>query len=233
MAWGSTARAIITMAADRADRDQRPSPEALLEAVTARGPRAAEDLPRRRAGGRQDLRDAASRRRPSGARASMSSSASSRRMARRETEALLDGLEIIPRPQRRLQGPRARRDGSRRHPDAPPASWCWSTSSRTPTPPAAAIPSAISMSRSCSPPASTSTRRSTSSMSRASTTSSRRSPASACARPCPTASSTAPTTSRSSISAPEDLIQRLQRGQGLRAAAGRARGPPLLLSPAT
>ena len=52
------------------------------------------------------------------------------------------------------------------------------------------------MSRNCSPPASTSTPRSTSSISKASTTSSPRSPASACARPCPIPSSTAPTRSR-------------------------------------
>ena len=46
-------------------------------------------------------------------------------------------------------------------------SWCWSTSSPTPTRRAAATPSATRTSRSCSAPASTSTRRSTSSTSRA------------------------------------------------------------------
>ena len=79
--------------------------------------------------------------------------------------------------------------------------------------PAAAIPSAISMSRSCSPPASTSTRRSTSSISKASTTSSRRSPGSACARPC-----RIPFIDRADDIevidlTPDDLIQRLKEGK--------------------
>ena len=75
-----------------------PSPDALLEAASGSA-RPAEDVPRRRAGRRQDLRDAARRR-------------SARRRegvdvvigvvethGRKETEALLDGLEIIPRRQ--------------------------------------------------------------------------------------------------------------------------------------
>ena len=66
----------------------------------------------------------------------------------------------IPRPQR------CRRWTSTR-PRAPPAARRWSTSSRTPTRPAAGIRSATWMSRNCSMPASTSTRRSTSSTSKA------------------------------------------------------------------
>ena len=62
------------------------------------------------------------------------------------------GLEVIPRRRDRLQGPDARGDGPRRHPRAPARSWRWSTSSPTPTRPAAAIPSATWTSRSCSPP---------------------------------------------------------------------------------
>ena len=78
---------------------------------------------------------------------------------RAETEALIGDLEIVPRQRDRLSGPRAHRDGHRRDPRAPPGSWCWSTSSPTPTRPAAATPSAIRTSRSCSRPASTSIRR--------------------------------------------------------------------------
>ena len=68
---------------------------------------------------------------------------------RKETEALLDGLEVIPRRRHRIQGSCARGDGPRRAPRAPPATWPWSMSSPIPMSPAAGIPSAISMSRSC------------------------------------------------------------------------------------
>ena len=59
---------------------------------------------------------------------------------RAETQALLDGLEIIPRRLHRLQGPRARGDGSRRDPGAQARSSCSSTSSPTPTPPGSRHP---------------------------------------------------------------------------------------------
>ena len=118
---------------------------------------------------------------------------------REETEALLDGLEIVPRRRVDYKGHALEEMDLDAILAAPAASSCWSTSSPTPTRRAAGIPSATSMSRNCSPPASTSTRRSTSSMSKASTTSSPGSPASGCARPCRTRSSTAPTTSRWSI----------------------------------
>jgi two-component system sensor histidine kinase KdpD len=67
---------------------------------------------------------------------------------RKETEALLEGLEVIPR--RRLEYRGQWLDemdiglSSRDTPD-----WCLSTSSRTPMRPAVVIPSVISMSRSC------------------------------------------------------------------------------------
>ncbi len=173
----------------------RPSPEALLVQAEAGGPRPAEDFPRRRARGRQDLRDAGGGAGPAPRRR--------RRRRRRRRNPWPQGNRGAaggPRgraaAQHRLQGPRHRGNGSRRHPGARARSWCWSTNSRTPTRPASAIPSAIWTSRNCWSPASTSTPRSTSSTSKASTTWWRRSPASACARPCPTACSTAPTTSR-------------------------------------
>ena len=71
---------------------------------------------------------------------------------RMETDALIDGLEIIPRQRHCLQGPRARRRWiSTRFWRAGRTS-CSSTSSRTPTRRAAAIPSAIWTSRNCSRP---------------------------------------------------------------------------------
>ena len=57
------------------------------------------------------------------------------------------GLRGHSAPEGRLQGPRARRDGYRRHPRPPARRWCSSTNSPTPTRPAAATPSAISTSR--------------------------------------------------------------------------------------
>ena len=66
-----------------ATRDSRPSPEALLAEAQAGGPRPAEDLPRRRAGRRQDLRDAVRGAGQARATASTSSSASSRPTAAR------------------------------------------------------------------------------------------------------------------------------------------------------
>ena len=78
---------------------------------------------------------------------------------RKETQALLEGLEIIPRRHDRLQGPHPRGDGPRRAFWPAGRSSCSSTSSPTPTRRAAAIRSATSTSRNCSRPASTSTRR--------------------------------------------------------------------------
>ena len=111
--------------------------------------RAAEDLPRRRARRRQDLRDAARRRRPGGATASTWSSASSRRTAARD-RGPARRARGRPAPQVEYKGRHARRDGPRRDPRAPPAARRWSTNWRTPTRRAAAIPSAIWTSRSCS-----------------------------------------------------------------------------------
>ena len=149
-------------------RPLRPRQPPLARRAAAAGDagdaRPAQDFSRRRAGRRQDLRDADHGAGASAARASMSSSASSRPMAARETEALLAGSRSRAPPAGRLQGPLARRDGSRRHPRSAGPSSCWSTSWRTPTHPAAAIPSATTMSRSCSMPASTFTPRSTSSI---------------------------------------------------------------------
>ena len=151
---------------DRHLTRRRPSPDACCGKPRQEGARPAEDFPRRGARRRQDLRDAAPRPGARGSKASMSSSASSRRMAARETEALLDGLEIVPRrasttratPWRRWISTRilARRPqlvlvDELAHTNAPGSRhpkryWTW---------------------RNCSPPASMSIRRSISSMSRA------------------------------------------------------------------
>ena len=95
----------------RQQRDRRPSPDALLRKPRhgARGP--PENLSRRRARRRQDLRNADSPRRRSGAKASMSSSASSKPMAARRPRRCLQGLEIIPRRTIAYKGHIARRDG--------------------------------------------------------------------------------------------------------------------------
>ena len=76
-------------------------------------------------------------------------SASSRPTAAPRPRRCSPGFEVIPRQQRRLQGPRARGDGPRRASSRAGRSSCWSTSSPTPTRRAAAIPSATSTSRSC------------------------------------------------------------------------------------
>ena len=73
---------------------------------------------------------------------------------RRETEALLEGLEVIPRQQVEYKGHLLGRNGSRRDPRSAGLSSFLSTSSPTPTPPAAGTPSAISMSRRSLPPGS-------------------------------------------------------------------------------
>ena len=123
------------------------------------------------------------------------------------------GLEILPprmvayrgttlqgvRPRRRARAP-ARGDPRRR---ARPHQCA-----RAP-----GTPSGGRTSSSCSTPASTCTRRSTSSTSRASTTSWPRSPASSCARRCPTPCSSTPTRSSWWTSPPDELLQRLQEGK--------------------
>ena len=70
---------------------------------------------------------------------------------RAETEALLDGLEIIPQTRIDVQGARRSRRWTSTPSSRAGRRSRWSTSSPTPTRPAAAIPSAISMSRNCSP----------------------------------------------------------------------------------
>ena len=67
---------------------------------------------------------------------------------RKETEALLEGLEIIPRRRIEYKGARSRRWTSTPSSRAGRRS-CWSTSSPTPTRPAAGIRSATSTSRNC------------------------------------------------------------------------------------
>ena len=112
--------------------------------------RQAEDLRRRGARRRQDLRDAAAGARPQDATATTSSSASSRRTAARRPRRCSTASRSIPRRRARVQGPvRSRRWTST--PSSPAGRRSsWSTSSPTPTRPAAAIRSAISTSRSCS-----------------------------------------------------------------------------------
>ena len=110
--------------------------------------RQAQDFRGRRARRRQDLRDAAAGPRPQEGRL--------RRCHRRRRDPRPQGDRGAarrprnrPAPAHRIQGP----DGSRRWISTPSSRAgrrsCWSTSLPTPTRPAAAIPSAISMSRSC------------------------------------------------------------------------------------
>ena len=103
-------------------RPKRPSPEALLEAAGTRGARPAEDFPRRGARRRQDLRDAA----VGAARASARGRRCRHRRGRdarpqRDRGACSKGFEIIPRRRVDYKGQRPRRDGPRRHPGAAPA----------------------------------------------------------------------------------------------------------------
>ena len=164
---------------DVAARDLRPSPEALLAGGrTASTPRPAEDLSLGAAPGvgktYEMLHD-----RPAAAR-------------REGVDVVVGVVETHGRkgdggaargPGGRsapaavtYQGHTLTRDGSRRHPGARRARCAGRRAGPHATRPAAGIPSATSMSRSCSAPASTSTRPSTSSTSRASTTWSPRSP---------------------------------------------------------
>ena len=110
------------MADQRRDSDQRPSPEALLEAARRE---------ERRSGRLKIFVGAA----PGvGKTYEMLQQARARKKdgydvvvgvvethGRKETEALLDGLEVVPAPTPRIQGAVARGDGSRRHHRPPPA----------------------------------------------------------------------------------------------------------------
>ena len=116
-----------------------------------------------------------------------SSSAIVETHGRAYTDGQLDGLEVVPPPGSSTAARPSRRWTSTPSCDGRPMSPS-STSSPTPTPPARATPSGGRTSRSCSTPASTSSRPSTSSTSSRSTTSSSRSPASSSARPSPTTS---------------------------------------------
>ena len=107
------------MADQRREPDQRPSPEALLAKAEQE-----ESVP---AGSRSS-----SARRRASARPMRCSQKRAGRLkegidvvvgvvethGRKETEALTEGLEVDPAQARRLQGPRARGDGHRRHPGA-------------------------------------------------------------------------------------------------------------------
>ncbi len=86
---------------------------------------------------------------------------------RSETEKLLEGLEAIPHLTAAAGAGAGARVRSRSRARSASRNCCWSTSSRTPTPRAAATPSAGRTSRNCATPASMSGRRSTSSTSRA------------------------------------------------------------------
>ncbi len=86
---------------------------------------------------------------------------------RNETERCSRASSSCRAARSSYRGAYARGVRSRRGARAPARACCWSTSSRTPTRRARATRSAGRTSRSCSPPASTCTRRSTSSTSRA------------------------------------------------------------------
>ena len=186
------------MVEHRRDPDQRPSPEALLEAARRE---------ERRSGRLKIFVGAA----PGvGKTYEMLQQARARKQdgydivvgvvethGRKETQALLDGLEIVPRKRLDYKGQWLEEMDldaiiARRPQIALVDELAHATR------PAVVIPSATSTSRNCSIAASMSTRRSMSSISRASTTSLPRSRMSVCARPCPTRYSTAPTPSSSS-----------------------------------
>ncbi len=129
---------------------QRASPDALLALATQGRPRAAEDLSRRGAGRRQDLRHAERRARRARPRAATSSSASSRRTAGARPRR----CSPASRSCRASRSSTATASLSEFDLDAAlgaqAAACCWSTNSPTPTCPAAAIPNAGRTSRSCS-----------------------------------------------------------------------------------
>ena len=140
---------------DRNGSDQRPSPEALLAEVGQEGRGrlkiflgAAPGV-----GKTYEMLTSARRRKLDGVDVVVGLVETH---GRRETAALLAGLEIVPRRRVPLSRPRARGDGSRPAAASAARSWRWSTSSPTTTRRAAAIPSAGWTSRSCWRPASTS-----------------------------------------------------------------------------
>ena len=100
-------------------------------------PGAADGLPRRRARRRQDLRDARRGAPPAASAAPTSSSGTSRRTAASRPTAQLDGLEVVPRRGGRLPRHDVHRDGHRRGARPAAGGRAASTSSRTPTCPAA------------------------------------------------------------------------------------------------
>ena len=110
------------MAEERHDSDKRPSPDALLEAA------------RREEGRVGKLRIFVGAAPGVGKTYEMLQTARARKKdgydivvgvvethGRKETEALLEGLEVIPRRPHRVQGPMARGDGHRCHPRPPAA----------------------------------------------------------------------------------------------------------------
>ncbi len=104
------------MSAPNAGYDRRPSPEALLRAGEPGNARPAEDLSRRRARRRQDLRDAdqaAQAKRREGVDVVVGVVETHGRV---ETEALLEGLEIVPRRRVDYKGHALAGDGPRRDP---------------------------------------------------------------------------------------------------------------------
>ena len=137
------------MADQRRNQDQRPSPEALLEAA------------RREEGRLGKLKIFMGAAPGVGKTYEMLQQARARKKdgddivvgvvethGRKETEALLDDLEVIPRRVHRYKGQHSRRWTST--PSSPAnRSLSWSTNSLTPMCRAAATPNAISTSKSC------------------------------------------------------------------------------------
>ncbi len=142
----------IALMADRDDPEQRPSPEALLEAAAAgrSSRRPAEDFRRRRARRRQDLRDAAEcacADEGDGVDVVVGVVETHGRAEPKRCSKVLK----CPAQADRIQEPVARGNGPRRASSRGIRKSRWSTNSPTPMRPAAVIPSAISMSRNCSP----------------------------------------------------------------------------------
>ena len=214
-------------------RDGRPSPEALLKAAARENGRGRLKIFLGAAPGvgkTYEMLPAAQARRREGVDVVVGIVETH---GRAETEALLAGLESVPRRAHRVQGPRRSRKWTSTPCWRAGRRWRWSTNWRTATRPAAATPSATWTSRNCWPPASTSARRSTSSTSKASTTSSPASPASGCARRCPTTCSTTPTTIEMIDITPDDLLAAAARWQGVCAAQAATRALDHISRPAT
>ncbi len=139
-----------TMSDSRVSDPLRPSADALLHAARQEARGRFEDFPWRRAGCRQDLRDAAGGRRPPQGRRWMSSSGSWKPTAARRRRPWSQGLEIIPRRVRDHQGHVLRKWISMPCSGGGPP-WSSSTSWPIPTPRAAATRSATWTSRNSSP----------------------------------------------------------------------------------